>query len=73
MATCLECGGHLRFENPFYVCTSCGTTWRKFEYEKARQARDLESWDQKYGDESDEKQKRADDYRKWYEKGFKHK
>lgn len=71
MATCLECGGNVKWHNPFYVCESCGVSYRKHEFESAREKRNSELWDQKYAEEEDTKQKRRDDYRKWYDKGMK--
>lgn len=65
VAKCLECGGKLKWRNPFYVCLNCGVSYRKHEFAKAKDAVTQERWRSEV-DDDDEKRKKASEYERWY-------
>ena len=72
MAKCPECGNpKMKWENPFYVCPACGVSYRKHELSRVKERINAQIWNSKYGeDEEDEKRKRQEELRRWYEKGM---
>jgi len=69
MVSCPDCGGEMKWKNPFYVCQICGLALRKHEYQRYRQKKEEETWEMRYGE--DEEEKKKEEYEKWFLSGDK--
>ncbi|MHA1226439.1 MAG: hypothetical protein ACTSR2_05665 [Candidatus Hodarchaeales archaeon] len=73
MGRCPECGGEAKWRSPYYVCTACGLTLSRVEYERAHFRQKSALWEAQLSDENDEmekKRKRHREYEDWFIKGM---
>lgn len=68
LARCPECGGLAKWQPPFYVCTVCGLSLRRREYERMtdRQKKALYEAQIDKFEEEDKKRKRNREYLDWF-------
>ncbi|MBD3192427.1 MAG: hypothetical protein GF308_17440 [Candidatus Heimdallarchaeota archaeon] len=62
---CPNCKGKMEYEPPYYVCTSCGLTVNRHEFDKTK--RKHFGGGRRYDEDPDYEQKQErEDYLKWW-------
>jgi hypothetical protein len=51
------------------VCTICGLSLRRHEFERAQDSLDDQVWEVRYGEKDDDRAKRRREYETWWEEG----